>query len=102
MEGNLHCLKYIISNAHNMNNLITARNDQGDTPKTLAQQFYKDAVVEYLEAVEWDRDHPEQAESGRRELSIVSEAASLTDRLLRFRSGLSGARSRLQRRSRAH
>ena len=84
MEGNLHCLKYILSNSANTNSLIAARNDQvccliqfqtnsihiqivlnfkGDTPKTLAQQFYKDEVVEYLEAVEWDRDHPEQAES---------------------------------------
>ena len=36
---------------------------KGDTPKTLAQQFYKDHVTEYLEAIEWDRDHPEQAES---------------------------------------
>lgn len=63
MEGNLPCLKYILSNAASTNQLISARNDQGDTPKTLAQQFFKDSVVEYLEAVEWDRDHPEQAES---------------------------------------
>ena len=55
MEGNLHCLKYILSNSTNTNSLIAARNDQGDTPKTLAQQFYKDEVVEYLEAVEWVR-----------------------------------------------
>ncbi|RNA14408.1 ankyrin repeat domain-containing 42 [Brachionus plicatilis] len=63
MEGNLPCLKYILSNANNSNSIISARNDQGDTPKTLAQQFYKDSIVEYLEAVEWDRDHPEQAEN---------------------------------------
>lgn len=63
MEGHLPCLKYILSNSINMNNLISARNDQGDTPKTLAQQFFKDHVTEYLEAIEWDRDHPEQAES---------------------------------------
>lgn len=37
--------------------------EKGDTPKTLAQQFYKTEVVEYLEAIEWDRDHPENAES---------------------------------------
>jgi ankyrin repeat domain-containing protein 42 len=63
MEGHLPCLKYILSNSTNMNNLISARNDQGDTPKTMAQQFFKDHVSEYLEAIEWDRDHPEQAES---------------------------------------
>ena len=28
MEGNLHCLKYILSNAPNMSSLISARNDQ--------------------------------------------------------------------------
>lgn len=43
---------------------------KGDTPKTLAQQFYKDEVVQYLEAVEWDRDHPEQAESNFRIIDI--------------------------------
>ena len=28
MEGHLHCLKYILSNATNTNTIITARNDQ--------------------------------------------------------------------------
>ena len=42
---------------------ISIRIKKGDTPKTLAQQFYKTETVEYLEAVEWDRDHPEHAES---------------------------------------
>ena len=28
MEGNLPCLKYIISNAYHMDSLISARNDQ--------------------------------------------------------------------------
>lgn len=28
MEGNLHCLKYILSNSANTNSLIAARNDQ--------------------------------------------------------------------------
>ena len=41
MEGHLPCLKYILSNAHNTNSIVSARNDQGDTPKTLAQQFFK-------------------------------------------------------------
>jgi hypothetical protein len=43
---------------------------KGDTPKTLAQQFFKDEVVQYLEAVEWDRDHPEQAESKRKKKTL--------------------------------
>jgi hypothetical protein len=63
MEGNLPCLKYILSNIRGSNSILAARNDQGDTPKTLAEQFFKIEVVEYLEALEWERDHPEQAES---------------------------------------
>lgn len=43
--------------------VLGARNDQGETPKDLAQQFYKDVVVEYINGIEWERDHPEEAES---------------------------------------
>lgn len=48
-------------------------NLKGDTPKTIAQQFFKDKVVEYLEAVEWDRDHPEQAESNDLTLNLMNK-----------------------------
>jgi len=62
MEGNLPCLKYTLSNNRGMV-VLNARNDQGDTPKTLAEQFFKTSIVDYLEAVEWERDHPEQSEN---------------------------------------
>ena len=29
----------------------------------MAEQFFKSQIVEYLDAVEWERDHPEQAEN---------------------------------------
>ncbi len=29
----------------------------------LAQQFYKENIVEYIANIEWERDHPEEAES---------------------------------------
>lgn len=39
MEGNLHCLKYILSNSANTNSLITARNDQVSLPFTKSLSY---------------------------------------------------------------
>ena len=62
-EGHVPCLKYLVSTGVNPMHVLGARNDQGETPKDLAQQFYKDTVVEYINGIEWERDHPEEAES---------------------------------------
>ncbi|XP_011438957.3 ankyrin repeat domain-containing protein 42 [Magallana gigas] len=62
-EGQLPCLKYLVSAGVNPMHVLGARNDQGETPKDLAQQFYKDVVVEYINGIEWERDHPEEAEN---------------------------------------
>ena len=43
--------------------VLGARNDQGETPKDLAQQFYKDHIIEYCNGIEWERDHPDEVES---------------------------------------
>jgi ankyrin repeat domain-containing protein 42 len=63
MEGHLPCLKFLISVSRDIQSIVGARNDQGDTPKSLAEQFYKDDCCTYLDALEWEQDHPEQAES---------------------------------------
>ena len=63
MEGSLPCLKFLVSEGPNPTHILGARNDNGETPKMLAQQFYKDQVVEYIGNIEWERDHPEEAES---------------------------------------
>jgi len=63
MEGHLPCLKFIMSANRDLASILGARNDQGDTPKSLAEQFYKDDCCTYLDALEWERNHPEQAES---------------------------------------
>lgn len=93
MEGHLPCLKFIISVYRDINTVLGARNDQGDTPKSLAEQFYKEDCCTYLEALEWEKDHPEQAES-------KSVTMSFFILLLSFRFGFSGACRCLQRRSR--
>jgi ankyrin repeat domain-containing protein 42 len=43
--------------------VLGARNDQGEKPKDLAQQFYKENVIDYVNGLEWERDHPEETES---------------------------------------
>lgn len=63
MEGHLPCLKFIVSVNRDISSILGARNDQGDTPKSLAEQFYKEDCCTYLDALEWEHDHPEQVES---------------------------------------
>lgn len=62
-EGNLPCLKFLVGEGVSPTHILSARNDNGETPKMLAQQFYKDQVVEYINNIEWERDHPEEAEN---------------------------------------
>ncbi|CAF3866860.1 unnamed protein product [Rotaria magnacalcarata] len=63
MEGHLPCLKFIVSITRDTRAVLGARNDQGDTPKSLAEQFFKENCCTYLDALEWENDHPEQAEN---------------------------------------
>lgn len=65
MEGHLPCLKFIISVNRDISSILGARNDHGETPKSLAEQFFKEDCCTYLEALEWEQDHPEQAESNQ-------------------------------------
>ena len=63
MEGQLPCLKFLVGEGPSASHILGARNDNGETPKMLAQQFYKEQVVEYISNIEWERDHPEESES---------------------------------------
>ena len=63
MEGHVPCLKFIVSVQRDISTVLGARNDQGDTPKSLAEQFSKEDCCTYLDALEWEHDHPEQTES---------------------------------------
>lgn len=75
MEGHLPCLKFLVATAPSATHVIAAVNDQGETPKNLAQQFYKHNVVEYIEGIEWERDHPEEAES-RSHAKLIAQVLS--------------------------
>ncbi|XP_014774700.1 ankyrin repeat domain-containing protein 42 isoform X3 [Octopus bimaculoides] len=63
MEGNLLCLKFLVSCKSDPNDILKACNDLGEVPKDLASQFYKENVVNYIEAIEWKKEHPEKSEN---------------------------------------
>ncbi|CAL1542991.1 unnamed protein product [Lymnaea stagnalis] len=62
-EGNLPCLKFLVCNNGNAPSVLSARNDHGETPKDLAQQFYKDNILEYIKHIEDEQDNPEDGEN---------------------------------------
>lgn len=41
---------------------LKARNDQGETPRDLAERFYKDNILQYIDSVEKEEEHPETQE----------------------------------------
>ena len=80
-EGNLPCLKYLISSAPSTDHVLTARNDQGETPKDLAHRFYKQAVLDYIDNLEFEKEHPEEEES-----KLIGFLVSCCESLQRFQT----------------
>lgn len=62
MEGHLHCFKFLVSKMASVMHTLKARNDQGETPRDLAQRFYKDNILQYIDSVEKEGEHPETQE----------------------------------------
>ncbi|PKU30288.1 hypothetical protein llap_19408 [Limosa lapponica baueri] len=42
---------------------LKARNDHGETPRDLAERFYKDNILQYIDSVEKEEEHPEAQEA---------------------------------------
>lgn len=55
-EGHLACFKFLLCNASDPDRVICARNDEGETPKDLANRFYKQNVVEFINNYEFEKD----------------------------------------------
>ncbi|XP_053561049.1 LOW QUALITY PROTEIN: ankyrin repeat domain-containing protein 42 [Bombina bombina] len=81
MEGHLHCLKFLLSKASSVTHVLEARNHDGDTPKDLAHRFYKEKIVQYIDGVEFDRDHPDEQEN----LAFPAHVAALKGDLVTLR-----------------
>ncbi|CAG5115429.1 unnamed protein product [Candidula unifasciata] len=71
-HGRLGCIQFLLKwgglpNEEDKNGntpgKILSRNDHGETPKDLAQRFYKDNILEYISHIEYEEDHPEKEEN---------------------------------------
>ncbi|KAF4793226.1 ankyrin repeat domain-containing protein 42 isoform X3 [Turdus rufiventris] len=45
---------------------LKARNDHGDIPRDLAERFYKDNILQYIDGVEKEKEQPEMQEAAER------------------------------------
>lgn len=81
MEGHLHCLKFLVSKGISITHTLGSTNHHGETPKDLAGRFYKNNIVQYIEGVEYERDHPEEHEN----LSFPAHVAAYRGDLVTLR-----------------
>uniref|UniRef100_A0A4W3JWB6 Ankyrin repeat domain 42 n=2 Tax=Callorhinchus milii TaxID=7868 RepID=A0A4W3JWB6_CALMI len=63
MEGHLNCFKFLVCQGVSVTHVLGARNDQGETPKDLAQRFYKDNIVQDIMAMQYEQNHPDNQEN---------------------------------------
>ncbi|NXQ42918.1 ANR42 protein, partial [Catharus fuscescens] len=62
VEGHLHCFKFLVRKMAGLMDTLKARNDHGETPRDLAERFYKDNILQYIDGVEKEKEHPETQE----------------------------------------
>ncbi|NWI62680.1 ANR42 protein, partial [Todus mexicanus] len=62
MEGHLPCFKFLVSKMASVTHTLKARNDHGETPRDLAERFYKDNILQYIDGMEKEGLHPETQE----------------------------------------
>lgn len=62
VEGHLHCFKLLVGKMASVTHTLKARNDHGETPRDLAERFYKDNILQYIDGVEKEEEHPETQE----------------------------------------
>ncbi|KAJ8405887.1 hypothetical protein AAFF_G00313240 [Aldrovandia affinis] len=76
-EGHLFCFKFLVSKGTSLAHTLGARNNQGETPKDLAQRFYKKFVLQYIEAVEKQKEVTVEQE----DVAFPAHAAAFRDDL---------------------
>ncbi|CAH2225675.1 ankyrin repeat domain-containing 42 isoform X1 [Pelobates cultripes] len=81
MEGHLHCLKFVLSKVTSVSRALEDINNERKTPKDLAQRFYKENIVQYINGVEYEIDHPED----QKNLAFPAHVAAFTGDLVTLR-----------------
>lgn len=62
MEGHLAVFQFIVSISGSTTCVLESRNDNGESPKTLAAQFFKESVVDYINHIEHSNQGPIEEE----------------------------------------
>nr|KAF6436841.1 ankyrin repeat domain 42 [Molossus molossus] len=63
MEGHLHCFKFLLSRTNNAAQALKAFNDNGENVLDLAQRFYKQNILQFIQGAEYERNDSKDQET---------------------------------------
>lgn len=63
MEGHLHCFKFLLSRMTSATQALKAFNDNGENVLDLAQRFFKQNILQFIQGAEYERNDPKDQES---------------------------------------
>ncbi|KAM5316555.1 ankyrin repeat domain-containing protein 42 isoform 1-T1 [Glossophaga mutica] len=63
MEGHLHCFKFLLSRMSSATQALKAFNDNGENVLDLAQRFYKENILQFIQGAEYEGNDPKDQET---------------------------------------
>ncbi|XP_027704145.1 ankyrin repeat domain-containing protein 42 isoform X1 [Vombatus ursinus] len=63
MEGHLYCFKFLLSRMSSMKQALKVFNDNGENTMDLAQRFFKDNIVQFIQGAEFEGDNQNNQEN---------------------------------------
>ncbi|XP_005633484.1 ankyrin repeat domain-containing protein 42 isoform X2 [Canis lupus familiaris] len=63
MEGHLHCFKFLLSRMNSITQALKAFNDNGENVLDLAQRFFKQNILQFIQGAEYEQSDPRDQET---------------------------------------
>ncbi|XP_068927056.1 ankyrin repeat domain-containing protein 42 [Petaurus breviceps papuanus] len=63
MEGHLYCFKFLLSRMSSVKQALKVFNDNGENAIDLAQRFFKDNIVQFIQGAEFEGDNQNNQEN---------------------------------------
>ncbi|XP_004434108.2 PREDICTED: ankyrin repeat domain-containing protein 42 isoform X2 [Ceratotherium simum simum] len=63
MEGHLHCFKFLLSRMSSATQALKAFNDNGENVLDLAQRFFKQNILQFIQGAEYEGNDPKDQET---------------------------------------
>ncbi|XP_032976349.1 ankyrin repeat domain-containing protein 42 isoform X9 [Rhinolophus ferrumequinum] len=63
MEGHLYCFKFLLNRMSSATQALKAFNDNGENVLDLAQRFFKQNILQFIQGAAYERDDPEDQET---------------------------------------